>query len=231
MSRRIKLAIPLLLWGIWKQRNDFVFEKKQSDVKFLVDQAFEDALLWFKVKEKEKLDVRLHVSPFSRLDTRWRKPCLGRLKCNLHVSWVNASSLSGGAWLLRDSSGEAIFHARDAFLASSCSLVANFQVLKWTLQSLRDLHIQDVEVWCDCSSLVSAVLEGNKLPRFRTRLDRISSLVEQFQFIQFHVSHFKANSLAREIACSVTRDGRFRSYLSIGGPSWLQSRILEESRY
>ncbi|KAL9299214.1 putative protein phosphatase 2C-like protein 45 [Arabidopsis thaliana] len=44
------------------------------------------------------------------------------------------------------------------------------------------------------------------------------------------VSSSKANSIARDIAISVTRDGRFRSYLARGGPGWLLSRIEEDKR-
>lgn len=44
------------------------------------------------------------------------------------------------------------------------------------------------------------------------------------------VSSSKANLIARDIALSVTRDGRTRSYLSRGGPVWLSSRIEEEKR-
>lgn len=61
--------------------------KISSDVNVLVDQDFEDALLWSKVKEKEKLDQGLQVSPFLRLDMRWVKPRDGLLKCNIHASW------------------------------------------------------------------------------------------------------------------------------------------------
>lgn len=54
---------------------------------------------------------------------------------------------------------------------------------------------------------------------------------EVVSFYPISVSHFKANFFAKDIACSVIWDGRLRSYLPIGGPSWLSSRIAEESRF
>ncbi|EFH44688.1 hypothetical protein ARALYDRAFT_915690 [Arabidopsis lyrata subsp. lyrata] len=48
--------------------------------------------------------------------------------------------------------------------------------------------------------------------------------------VRFKISSPKANTLAKAIACSVTRDGRFNSYLASGGPAWLHTRIEEERR-
>lgn len=36
-------------------------------------------------------------------------------------------------------------------------------------------------------------------------------------------------SIARDIAKSVLRDGRYQSYLALGGPVWLHDRLLRES--
>lgn len=43
------------------------------------------------------------------------------------------------------------------------------------------------------------------------------------------VEKVAANSIARDIAQTVLRDGCFRSYLSLGGPSWLHDRIQGET--
>ncbi|EFH46559.1 hypothetical protein ARALYDRAFT_915396 [Arabidopsis lyrata subsp. lyrata] len=48
--------------------------------------------------------------------------------------------------------------------------------------------------------------------------------------VSFHLSSPKANSLAKDIACSVSREGRFTSYLARGGPAWLHNRIEDERR-
>ncbi|CAH8256651.1 unnamed protein product [Arabidopsis lyrata] len=48
--------------------------------------------------------------------------------------------------------------------------------------------------------------------------------------VTFQISSPKANSLARNIVSSVTREGRFNSYMAIRGPAWLHNRIEEERR-
>lgn len=53
---------------------------------------------------------------------------------------------------------------------------------------------------------------------------------ESFRKLSFKLSSSHANGVARDIAKSVTRDGRLQSYLGLGGPSWLASRIEEDQR-
>ncbi|KAF3585772.1 hypothetical protein F2Q69_00032286 [Brassica cretica] len=39
----------------------------------------------------------------------------------------------------------------------------------------------------------------------------------------------EANSIALQVASSVTRDQRFQSYMANGGPNWLSSSITAEA--
>ncbi|CAF2099875.1 unnamed protein product [Brassica rapa] len=39
----------------------------------------------------------------------------------------------------------------------------------------------------------------------------------------------KTNFIARDISRSVLRDGRYRTYLALGGPAWLHNRIRNEA--
>ncbi|KAF2539794.1 hypothetical protein F2Q68_00021516 [Brassica cretica] len=40
-----------------------------------------------------------------------------------------------------------------------------------------------------------------------------------------------ANTITMEIACSVTRDRRYQSYVVQGGPQWLSSLLEAEAGY
>ncbi|VYS58764.1 unnamed protein product [Arabidopsis thaliana] len=81
--------------------------------------------------------------------------------------------------------------------------------------------------------LLAACKKLVDLSASRGSFDDISVMLiplRQFFRVIFKVSSSKANSIARDIAISVTRDGRFRSYLARGGPGWLLSRIEEDKR-
>ncbi|CAD5327306.1 unnamed protein product [Arabidopsis thaliana] len=81
--------------------------------------------------------------------------------------------------------------------------------------------------------LLAACKKLVDLSASRGSFDDISVMLiplRQFFRVIFKVSSSKANSIERDIAISVTRDGRFRSYLARGGPGWLLSRIEEDKR-
>ncbi|OAO93266.1 hypothetical protein AXX17_AT5G35100 [Arabidopsis thaliana] len=162
----LRMAIPWILWGIWKHRNETLY----------------------------------------------------------------AGGRCGGAWLVRDAQGDVLFHAREMFLPASNRIAAELRGILWVLQSLRDLHLDNIEVWSDCGAAIEAIIDSSNWPRYSTYLDKIHRIISSFSRVIFMASSSKANLIAREIALSVTRDGRTRSYLSRGGPVWLSSRIEEEKR-
>ncbi|KAL0834404.1 hypothetical protein Bca101_086293 [Brassica carinata] len=53
--------------------------------------------------------------------------------------------------------------------------------------------------------------------------------VDKLAEFAFEVEKVGANSIVRDIAKSVMRDGRLQSYLALGGPAWLHSRIIRKA--
>ncbi|KAG7558954.1 Ribonuclease H domain [Arabidopsis thaliana x Arabidopsis arenosa] len=134
----------------------------------------------------------------------------------------------GGRQVLRNHIGNVLFHARDAFLPRMNRLSAELHCLLWCLRSLHDLHINNCEIWSDCNAAVMALEKPLEWPKYRSQLDKILQAIRVMGEVSFHLSSPKANTLARDIACSVTKEGRFTSYLALGGPSWLHDRIERE---
>lgn len=138
--------------------------------------------------------------------------------------------MCGGAWIIRNCAGDTLFHSRDAFTPVTNRMAAELRCFVWLLRCFRDLHISNCAVWSDLASAVEAVNDTRRWPLYRRYLDQIHHLLQEIHGVVFYVSSRQANRIAQDIARSVTRDGRFKSYLSIGGPAWLQSRICEEIR-
>ncbi|XP_020870665.1 uncharacterized protein LOC110225387 [Arabidopsis lyrata subsp. lyrata] len=229
VSLSIRMAIPWILWGIWKHRNEVLYAGKQGDLNALVVHAIEEAELWNKLKETQP-QPPLGTGLNARRETRWVKPPINFLKCNLHVSWLNESHMCGGAWMVRNHQGDAVFHAREMFLPASNRIAAELRGILWVLHSLSDLHLDNIEIWSDCHAAIDAIIDLSNWPRYHSFLDKIHRLISSFGKIVFKVSSTKANAIARAIAASVTSDGRGQSYLASGGPAWLFSRIEEEKR-
>ncbi|KAL1205026.1 putative protein phosphatase 2C-like protein 45 [Cardamine amara subsp. amara] len=156
----------------------------------------------------------------------WSRPLMNTVKCNMFSSWRSSSDMCGGRWIVN--AEDVKFHARDAFTPLSCKLTAEFRCIIWVLRCLRDLHVGACEIWSESVAAVSAIHDSSKWPRFQVYLNQIHHLLTEVHGFCFVVSQPQVNSVARDIAQSITRDGRFRSYLSIGGPAWLQSWIREE---
>lgn len=131
-----------------------------------------------------------------------------------------------GLW---DSSGLPVYHARDAFLPVSNRLSAELLCILRTIRSLRDLRVRRVELWSDYGAAIDAISCPEKWQLYGLAVHQILQSLDGFNGFSFRTSSPKANSIARDIGRIVTNEGRFSSYLALGGPVWLHNRIEEES--
>lgn len=226
----LRQAIPWFLWGIWKARNSSLYAEKVNDLNILIATALEESNEWTMQQSIPDTISPLLPGNQSQFPRRWSLPGFGKMKSNIHVSWIRDSYHCGGAWILRNHEGHASYHARDAFIPMVNRITAELHCLLWCLRSLHDLHIDSCEIWSDCPAAVAAVAKPIEWPKYRSQLSKILQVLQVMGEVSFHLSSPKANSLARDIACSVTKEGRFNSYLALGGPAWLHDRLEEERR-
>ncbi|KAG7585295.1 Ribonuclease H domain [Arabidopsis thaliana x Arabidopsis arenosa] len=194
--------------GIWKARNSTIFAGQASNPNILIASALEEAEEW--------IQQSLIISQGTKV---WNRQT------------VNESLHCGGAWLLRNHMGYAVLHARDAFLPMINRVAAELFCILWCLRSLHNVRIHSCEIWSDYSAAIRALEQPANWPKYRSLLNKIAQVIQVMRDVNFKISSPKANTLARDIACSVTRKGRFNSYLASGGPAWLQSRIEAERRH
>lgn len=83
----------------------------------------------------------------------------------------------------------------------------------------------------DSHELIEAVMQPSKWPHFRALLHRINRLCASFTSVAFETETVASKKVAREIAKSVLRDGRFQSYLALAGPAWLRHQIQREASF
>ncbi|XP_024011107.1 uncharacterized protein LOC112086423 [Eutrema salsugineum] len=149
------------------------------------------------------------------IEKRWCPPHSGLVKCNINANWRNDKLHSGGSWILRDHSGAALFHAREAFTSSPNRMIAEFRCLIWAPQGLHDLHVSEVIVVSDSQVMIDAITKPLEWPRYRAFTDYIHRSCIGFSYCSIEYEAPEANRAAREIAKSVTRDGRFQSYITM----------------
>ena len=227
VTKSVRQAIPWRMWTIWKNRNSIVYAATQISMDTQIQQACEEARIWNELND----DPAGETVGTGLLDEskNWEPPIYGFAKCNIHANWRNAKLHSGGAFIIRDSSGNVLHHARDAFTFSPNRLTSELRCMEWALQSMQDLGYKEIIIASDLHDLITAVTKSTEWPRFRLLLHRISNLCLQFEAVAFETESSLSNSIARKIAKSVLRDGRFQSYLALGGPAWLHQQIFREA--
>ncbi|XP_023636116.1 uncharacterized protein LOC17881967 [Capsella rubella] len=154
---------------------------------------------WYQQQEGVTSDTVLGDRRGSSMNLRWCKPAVGKLKCNIHTSWINDFSFFGGAWILRNHLGDVMYHARDAFLPRSNRISAELNCLHWSLASLRDMRYTSCEVWTDCHAAWEAITNPKAWPKYRSQTTKIWQVIRGMREVSFHLSSPKANLLAKRL--------------------------------
>lgn len=224
----VRKAIPWFLWSIWKNRNAVIYAHTQEALEVVVKRTVEEASIGQRLMRKET-EMRYTFNKDLCIDRGGNLQIQGYIKCNIHTNWRNTNLLSGVAWIARDHYGQVTYHARNALTPSRKRIDAELRGIVWSLESLRDLRIRNVVLAMDSTLAFQAVSNPHNWPRYRLLLHDIECLFADFNNLTFELEAQSSNAIACDIAKSVLRDGRFQSYLALGGPSWLHDRLENES--
>lgn len=202
----VRRTIPWVLWLIWKNMNSIIYAATQDSIGRLLRDMSE---------EMEKRFI-LNNSPIQEAysttrvvnGNRWSPPENGVVKCNVHANWRNAYLHSGVAWITRDHEGNVFHYALDAITYAPTRLVAELRCVIWALRSLRDLGWTKVIIALDYQEVVEAITAPHMWPKLRSLLEQVRKPKEEFVSLVFEGEKISTNSIAREIAKSVLRDGR-----------------------
>ncbi|XP_033146231.1 uncharacterized protein LOC103863321 [Brassica rapa] len=148
---------------------------------------------------------------------------------SLSATYMRIGGTHHCIWIARDQTGNVSHHARDAIVHAPDRMVAEFRCIIWAITDLRDLGVKKVIMASDYYEVVEAIKAPSRWPRYRDLLQRIMGFKGTFDSLEFEGEKAVANSVTRDIAKSVLRNGRFQSYLAMGGPAWLHDRIARDA--
>ena len=156
-SLRVWRSWPWIVWNLWKRRNELRFRGRELTVEEVVKKAENETEEWLLAQnvEKEWFVSEKAINPV--VGARWKPPPYGWLRCNVGVDWSKKDGLSGGGWVLRNESGVVILHSRRAFSGLCNKDEANFEILKWVVESLKSHHISNVIISGDMEAMLGAI--------------------------------------------------------------------------
>ena len=82
------------------------------------------------------------------------------------MDWCKRDGLAGGGWVLRNERGVVILHSRRAFSGLLNKVEANFEILKWAVESMRSHHISNVIFSGDLEDMFGAITGPEAWPSF-----------------------------------------------------------------
>lgn len=119
-------------------------------------------------------------------------------------------------------------HSRRSFTETSSNLEADLISLCWTAKDLHTLHWNRVIMEISSAHTLEALNNPQWFPGLSNTIEQTRQALNCFQNCYVEVVNADTNRVAEKIAASVTKDGRFQSYIARGGPSWLNDIILAE---
>lgn len=165
--------ISLVCWGIWRARNDVVWNNKLARKETVVTNAITYLTQWKEVQKLEKT-----VTPTPVLSTgsteRWSKPDDGCVKVNCDATIFTGSQQFGVGWIARDDKGDLI--CAKSVCLSGCPEIHHAEAIGiWEALSWIKLQIDSLAedsgysmpkkftVESDCVVAVNAVLKKEKI--------------------------------------------------------------------
>lgn len=92
----------MLLWSIWRKRNDKVWENKDCGFKEVVYRAKESLQMWRWARNSYNI---VHANTQLAIPTAWESSVKGTLKCNMDAAFWDPLGVTGCGMCLKDHHG------------------------------------------------------------------------------------------------------------------------------
>lgn len=163
-------AVPWLVWFLWKNRNNILFEGKHTGLMELVEKTFVESEMWILAQINDQNLEREENGDSGEQLKRWSPPPKGWLKCNIGVDWTKAEKRGGRAWVLRDEKRKVILHSRRAFSQIRSLREVKLEALFWCIEGITAHRCNKVIFAIDDEDLTQMILRPKAWPNFKREM-------------------------------------------------------------
>ncbi|XP_073120315.1 uncharacterized protein [Henckelia pumila] len=144
----------IVLWSIWNNRNDVIWNGKQNSSINIFHSVVETFSLWFQANQKKIFN---NPPRTQQSNSKWNKPPRQFLKCNVDAAIFNSPPRMGFRCIIRDSMGEAIAAVHGCFPGVFDPRTAEALSIRKALSWLKDLSYSDIMVESYALTLIEAL--------------------------------------------------------------------------
>lgn len=187
------------MWGIWKARNDLVFNRNVIEAKDTIERAVMDTKEWLE-KSVETDSIPSETTCRRSNNGKWEPPPRGWVKCNYDASHHTGNYPSGLGWIIRNSNGTVLECGMGKFQGRATVEESECTTLIWALQSSWGLGYRSIEFEGD-NLTINRLINGNAAnPRLQHYLDTIRTWKTIFTSVTFRFRSRESNECADMLA-------------------------------
>ncbi|XP_062102876.1 uncharacterized protein LOC133813856 [Humulus lupulus] len=206
LKREKRQWAVMLLWALWKSRNDLVWQQRGSEVDEVI--VLEKTVLnqWISAQDRS-FDLSMGLVTQTDGSEHWNPPADGMIKLNTDAALFEASQTFSFSCVARDSTGALI----EAFAKNDWGAVtpeaAEALGIKEALSWVKDKRWSRVEIESDCLVAVQAIRSTTAMYSYFGRIiTECRSILEELKpkFVSIKFIKRSANTVAHFLARSTS---------------------------
>lgn len=197
--QHLKSALPaddfenfvMMVWGVWRARNDMVFNKVRPESQQIMNMALSVRRDWLEHQAVKGTQRHEQAS--------WSPPSEGFLKINIDAGWSGKEG-TGYGLVVRNAEGvfqaaatQYVDHRMDPLLAEALCF-------RWSVQKALDWNLDQLIFSSDCKQLVEAFKSPHSFPILQHIIDDCLNLVPTFTKFDFIFEGRSTNRVAHALA-------------------------------